>query len=121
LQRNSPKSFIFEKICQGNGKKQWNDYSPDRHSPDNGLSVADEWKKYRQRNVRQRNNSRPCLFPIPMPNIPLPKFQGLAKNKRVVKKMESEKFLFLYFCLHLFDMAFWSAPLLGFGCGLAAL
>jgi len=29
-------------------------------------------KNIRQGNIRQRNGSRPCLFPIPLPNIPLP-------------------------------------------------
>jgi hypothetical protein len=29
-------------------------------------------RRNRQRNVRQRNNSRHGLFPIPLPNIPLP-------------------------------------------------
>jgi hypothetical protein len=42
-----------------------------------GLGLA---TKKRQRNVRQRNNPRICLFSIPLPKIPLPvlPFSGAA-------------------------------------------
>jgi len=42
------------------------------HSSVNGFAWHEALRKDRQRNVRQRNNSRHCLFFIPLPNIPLP-------------------------------------------------
>jgi hypothetical protein len=44
---------------------------------------------------------------------------GLTKSKTAVKKMGSEKILFLYFCLHFFAKAFLSASFPCFGCGWA--
>jgi hypothetical protein len=42
---------------------------------------------------------------IPLPLIPLP-VPGLPKKKTAGKKMGAKKFLFLYFCPHLFAFLF---------------
>jgi hypothetical protein len=78
LQCNTEKSFILEKICQGNdgqgnGEKTMSClYSPDPYSPDSAFSSKQELNKNRQGNVQQWNDLRLCLFSIPLPNIPLP-------------------------------------------------
>jgi hypothetical protein len=51
--------------------------------------------KNRQGNFRQRNNSRPGLFPIPLPNIPLPILAlCVHRGKAIVSGIEARDGLF---------------------------
>jgi hypothetical protein len=47
-------------------------YLCDELGTNTDLAHRQHFPRNRQRNVRQRNNSRHGLFPIPLPNIPLP-------------------------------------------------